>query len=86
MYGNDLNLVANPLDRYSIGDRTAGLEKDSDGGLTIHLQAESPGRGKDANWLPCPKADEWFLVLRMYRPRPEVIDAKWKCPAVERQD
>jgi hypothetical protein len=37
LYGSDLNLVANPLDHYSIGDRTAGLEKDSDGGLTIYL-------------------------------------------------
>ena len=26
MYGTDLNLVANPIDRYSIGDRTAGLK------------------------------------------------------------
>src|SRR5215211_115268 len=86
MYGTDMNLVANPLDRYSIGDRTAGLKKDSDGGLTIYLQAESPGQGKEANWLPCPTADEWFLVLRLYRPRPEVIDAKWECPPVERQD
>ena len=35
MYGTDLNLVANPIDRYSIGDRTAGLSTDTDGGLTI---------------------------------------------------
>ena len=29
MYGTDLNLVANPIDRYSIGDRTAGLRDHS---------------------------------------------------------
>jgi hypothetical protein len=44
-----MNLVANPADRYSIGDRTAGLKIDPDGGLTLHLQAESPGRDKEAN-------------------------------------
>jgi hypothetical protein len=85
MYGPDLNLVANPIDRYSIGDRTAGLETDPDGGLTIYLQAGTPGAGKEANWLPCPATDEWFVILRMYLPRPEVIDAKWECPPVERQ-
>ncbi len=52
LYGTDLNLVANPLDRYSIGDRTAGLKKDSDGGLTIYLQAESPGAGQGGELAP----------------------------------
>ena len=64
MYGPDLNLVANPIDRYSIGDRTAGLDNDPDGGLTINLQAESPGQDTEANWLPSPATDGWFVILR----------------------
>ena len=60
MYGPDLNLVANPIDRYSIGDRTVGLDKDPDGGLTINIQAESPGQDTVANWLPSPATDGWF--------------------------
>ena len=84
MYGTDLNLVANPIDRYSIGDRTAGLMKDPDGGLTIHLQAEAPDGDEAANWLPTPSEGEWFAILRPYRPRPVVIDATWECPPIER--
>ena len=84
LYGNDMNLVANPADRYSIGDRTTGLEFDSDGGLTIYLQADSPGEDKEANWLPSPSEGEWFVVLRMYLPRSEVIEAKWECPPIKR--
>ena len=83
MYGSDLNLVANPIGRYSIRDGAAGLGKDPDGGLTIHLQAESPGKEKEANWLPCPADGEWFVILRMYLPRPEVIKAEWECPPIE---
>jgi hypothetical protein len=86
MYGSDLNLVANPAGRYSIRDTTAGLRKDPDGGLTIYLQAESPGKEKEANWLPCPADGEWFVILRMYLPRPEVIKAEWECPPIERVD
>ena len=82
LYGTDMNLVANPANRYSIGDRTAGLKTDPDGGLTIHLQVESPGGDAEANWLPSPSDGEWFVVLRMYLPRPEVIDAKWECPPI----
>jgi hypothetical protein len=87
MYGTDLNLVPNPIDRDSIGDRTPGLQKDADGGLTIYLQSESPGsNGQANNWLPSPSDGEWFTILRLYRPRPEVIDATWKCPPIEPQN
>ncbi len=85
MYGIDLNLVANPIDRYSIGDRTAGLKKDADGGLTLWLQSEAPDGDAAANWLPAPTEGEWFVILRMYLPRPEVIDATWECPPIEPQ-
>ena len=84
MYKEDMNLVPNPANRYSIGERTAGLQRDPDGALTISIQAESPGEGQAANWLPCPAEGTWFVVLRLYRPRPEVIDAKWACPPIRR--
>jgi len=83
MYGIDLNLVANPIGRNSIRDGAPGLKKDPDGGLTIYLQAGSPGEEKEANWLPCPSGGEWFVILRMYLPRPEVIKAEWECPPIE---
>ena len=44
----DMNLIPNPPDRYSVGDRTAGLKQDPDGGLTIHLQPGSPGEDAGA--------------------------------------
>jgi hypothetical protein len=84
IYGSDLNLAANPIGRYSIRDTAAGPNKDPDGGLTIYLQAESPGKEKEANWLPCPADGEWFVILRIYLPKPEVIKAEWECPPIER--
>ncbi|MFC9931465.1 DUF1254 domain-containing protein [Streptomyces sp. NPDC127190] len=83
-YGEDLNLIANPADRYSLGDRSPGLRADPDGGLTIYLQTEPPEEGRQANWLPSAKDGTWFVALRMYRPRPEVIDATWECPPLVR--
>lgn len=86
MYGTDLNLAANPIGRYSVRGTAAGLKKEPDGGLTIYLQAESSGKEKEANWLPCPADGEWFEILRMYLPRPKVIKAEWECPPIERTD
>jgi hypothetical protein len=49
-----MNLFANPIDRYSIGDRTPGIKKDADGGLTFRLQRKTPESSKTSNWLPTP--------------------------------
>ncbi|MET8942070.1 DUF1254 domain-containing protein [Streptomyces sp. NPDC004542] len=84
VYAEDKNLVPNPIGRYSIGDRTPGLLADEDGSLTIHLQPDSPGPAREPNWLPTPEDGIWFIALRMYLPRPEVIDAQWACPPVNR--
>ena len=53
------------------------------GGLTIHVQSEAPGGDDDANWLPSPADGEFFVILRLYLPRAEVIDASWECPPLE---
>ncbi|NBM19201.1 DUF1254 domain-containing protein [Streptomyces sp. GC420] len=86
VYDEDKRLVPNPVDRYSIGDRTRGLLFDHDGGLTIHLGAGSPGAEVESNWLPVPDSGTWTVVLRMYQPRSEVLDGRWTCPPVEPAD
>ena len=72
-------LVENPINRYSIGDRTPGLKMGKDGSLEIYLQNESPGADKESNWLPTPKGP-FFMVSRMYGPKQPLIDGTWKDP------
>ena len=79
----DRNLVANPIQRYSIGDRTKGLKADADGGLSIWLQHESPGPERESNWLPTP-AGPFFFLARLYGPRPEALDGRWVLPPLEK--
>jgi hypothetical protein len=55
LYDETNNFVDNPLNRYALGDRSTQMKKDADGGLTIYIQAESPGSDKEGNWLPAPK-------------------------------
>jgi hypothetical protein len=70
MYDPTFNLVDNPIDRYAIGNRTHDLKKDPDGGLTLYLQSDSPGKDKESNWLPSTKSGSYFLLLRTYLPGP----------------
>jgi hypothetical protein len=79
----DFYLVANPIDRYSIGDRTPGLHRDADGSVTIFMQADSPGPDKESNWLPTP-AGAFRPIIRMYQPKKPILDGTYELPAVRR--
>ncbi len=79
----DFYLVANPIGRYSIGDRTPGLAKAADGSITLYLQTTSPGAGKESNWLPTPAGD-FRPIMRMYAPRRAVLDGEYVLPAITR--
>lgn len=82
----DYMLVDNPIDRYAIGDRTPGLRADADGGLTLHIgHAPPPDAAARANWLPAP-AGAFYLCLRAYVPRPEMIDGRYALPPLVRID
>jgi hypothetical protein len=77
-------LNANPLNRYLINSpMLPDLKRDPDGGITIYLQSESPGPDKESNWLPAPKGPFW-TTLRLYWPKPEALDGRWKQPPLER--
>lgn len=79
---SDCLLVANPIDRYSIGDRTPGLQHEPDGSLVIRMQASCPEPG--VNWLPTPEGELFYVVLRLYQPRPEHLEYRYSYPPVRR--
>jgi hypothetical protein len=75
-------LVKNPINRYLINSpMLPGLKKDDDGGLTLYIQAQSPGKEKEANWLPAPDGP-FVMFMRYYWPKQELLDDQWKTPAV----
>ena len=61
----------------------AELKKDSDGGFTLYIQNEWPGKEKESNWLPAPKGP-FFMAMRLYWPKLEALNGKWKAPPLER--
>ncbi|HVE54894.1 MAG TPA: DUF1254 domain-containing protein [Ramlibacter sp.] len=79
---SDCLFVANPIARYSIGDRTPGLRHDADGSLAIRLQATDPGPG--VNWLPAPAGELFYVVLRLYQPRPDHLGFRYAYPPLRR--
>ena len=81
MYDKDYFFVPNPINRQSISARQ-DLKANADGSVDLYIQNESPGEGKESNWLPAPK-DKFILMLRLYWPDendPSILDGTWKIP------
>lgn len=68
MYGTNFQLVKNPIDRFSVGDRTKGLVYNKDGSLDIYIQHAAP-KGRESNWLPSPPEGVFRLNYRIYLPK-----------------
>ena len=86
--GKSQLLIQNPINRYLINSpMLPEMKKNPDGSLTIYVQKDSPGKGKESNWLPAPN-DLIYLVMRLYWPKteaPSVLPAgegTWKPPAI----
>ena len=80
---SDGSFVANPIDRYSIGTFTEGLEYAEDGSLTIYIQNEAPqDDAARANWLPAPEG-AFYMNLRLYVPDNSLAEGTWAPPYVD---
>lgn len=78
-------LTESSINRYAIGSLTPGIQWNEDGSVDIHIQRESPGPGKDANWLPTTPEGELFrIILRMYNPGPHILNGTWKPQPIRR--
>lgn len=85
-YGMDnRDLIENDIRRYSIGDRTEGLVFGPDGSLTLILQRDTPtDPALRANWLPVGEGS-FYLIMRTYAPRPEIVSGAWAPPNLHRR-
>jgi hypothetical protein len=81
-YDTDGYFIPNALNRQAIGDRDK-LVGNADGSLDLYIQSDSPGKDKEANWLPVAKAP-FTLLMRLYSPKAVFLDGGWVPPPVMR--
>jgi hypothetical protein len=78
----DKMLVDNPIARYKLGSDTRGLKVRADGSFEVPLQADKPEGEFAANWLPAPKGP-FYMILRLYQPKGQVLEGKYELPQVQ---
>jgi hypothetical protein len=72
VYNKDGFFEKNSQDIYSVNNLSA--EPNADGSYTVHFGGDS----KEKNFLPI--TEGWNYVIRMYRPKPEIVDGTWRFP------
>ena|ERR1022692_652846 len=83
LYDSDGFQVPNDLNRFAVSSWMP-FKTNPDGSLDLYFQNESPGKDKEANWLPAPKGP-FNLTMRLYAPRNDALTGRWNPPAVKMQ-
>jgi len=82
LYDEEGYQVANPLSRFAVSSWMP-FRYNPDGSLDLWFQTETPGQGREANWLPAPKGP-FTLTMRLYAPKDEALTGQWNPPPVSR--
>jgi hypothetical protein len=82
------HFVSNPINRFLLNsEMLPQMRQDPDGGVTLYIQNKSPGKDKEANWLPAPRGPI-YMLLRLYVPNetpPSILppgEGTWQPPGI----
>ncbi|HEY7065171.1 MAG TPA: DUF1254 domain-containing protein [Chloroflexota bacterium] len=76
VYNHDGYYVKNERDAYTLNNLTA--KQDADGSITVQFGGCD---GQAANCLPI--FPDWNYMVRLYRPRPEIVNGTWTFPEAQ---
>jgi hypothetical protein len=82
LYDSDGFQVGNALDRFAVSSWMP-FQYNADGSLDLYFQNDSPGKDKQTNWLPAPKAP-FNLTMRLYSPQTDALTGKWNPPPIRK--
>ncbi len=78
--------IENPLDRYLLNSAMMDqFRTEEDGSLVLRIGKDSPGGDREPNWLPAPDGP-FYLVMRLYGPKPEALEGKWTPPVLQKAE
>lgn len=83
LYDSEGFQVANVLNRFAVSSWMP-FTYNADGSLDLYFQCDSPGKDKEANWLPAPKGP-FNLTMRLYAPQRAALTGKWNPPPIKKE-
>jgi hypothetical protein len=83
LYNDRRELFDNRINLYAVGSRHP-LTPAVDGTSTVYVQYPQPSGEQVRNWLPAPQSGRFTLILRLYQPREDAVEALWMPPTIRR--
>jgi hypothetical protein len=81
-HSKEKSLVANNLNRYSLGSYSKNLLLNPDGSLDLYISANEP-TGHTTNWIPAPRGN-FYVMMNLYNPSTDVISGKFTLPGIQK--
>jgi hypothetical protein len=81
-YDRETHALIRGMSRQSLGSNDTKVQKNADGSVDVYFGPKAP-TGKESNWVPTDPKGQFELLFRVYGPKKEFFEKKWKLPDVE---
>ncbi|MEC5385677.1 DUF1254 domain-containing protein [Uliginosibacterium sp. H3] len=81
-YDRETHALIVGMSRPSLASNDSKVQKNADGSTDIYFGPKAPA-GKESNWVPTDPKRQFELIFRLYGPKKEFFDKKWKLPDIE---
>jgi hypothetical protein len=81
-YDRETHALIRGMSRPSLASNDTAVQKNPDGSVDIYFGPSAPA-GKEFNWVPTDPKREFELLFRLYGPKKELFEMKWKLPDIE---
>jgi hypothetical protein len=81
-YDRETHALIKNLARASRSSQIPELQKNADGSVDVYFGPQAP-EGKEANWVPTDGQRKFELMFRLYAPKKEFFEKKWRLTDVE---
>jgi hypothetical protein len=82
-YDRQTHALIRNMSRASRSSQIREMQRNPDGSLDVYFGPAAP-KGKETNWVPTDPQRDFELMFRVYAPKKEFFEKKWKLPNVER--
>lgn len=82
LYNRETHALIKGMSRPSLASNDTTVKKNDDGSTDIFFGPKAP-EGKEANWVPTDPKGKFEVLFRLYGPKKELFEKKWKLPDIE---
>lgn len=81
-YDRETHALIIGMPRPSLASNDTHVKRNADGSVDVYFGPAAPA-GQESNWVPTDPRRQFELLFRLYGPKKELFEQRWKLPDVE---